>query len=153
MHCFESDEDDLAYLTSLMSDDENDTAREDTSLQCNAKVEKPKSRTESKAFDEELDTVANSRKRRPSQQTGICKKKREEQMQSTANDNQTALLEGKWSSTYLRISYKQITFVAELKAMKEKMLKMEQLLEEKTGAQQIKKGNLKCIWTQTSSRG
>ena len=95
MHCFESDGDDLEYLTSLMSDDESDNGREDSaSSQCSPKTKKPKSRIESGAFDAELDAEAKSRKRRLSRQdTRVHKKKREEQSQQE-NDNRTAILEG-----------------------------------------------------------
>ena len=91
MHCFDNDEDDLEYLTSLMSDDDNDEdGREDVSLRCDTKVEKPKSRKESGAFDEELDTVAKSRKRRHSQETQGNKKRHKEE----EKDDRTTLLEG-----------------------------------------------------------
>jgi len=90
MHCFDSDEDNLEYLASLMSEDENDDIREDIPLQC---VEKPKSRIESTVFDEELDTVAKSRKRKLSQETQVRKKSCKEQTQK-AKDDHTASLEG-----------------------------------------------------------
>lgn len=91
MHCFDNDEDDLEYLTSLMSDGDSDDGREDVSLRCSTEVQKPRSRIESGAFDEELDTVAKSRKRRHSQETPGNKKKRKEEGKE---DDRTALLEG-----------------------------------------------------------
>jgi len=61
MNEFESDEDQLEYLASLMSDGEE--ANDET--QCNTKgIEQQKSRTESQVFDKELDEVAKSRKRK-----------------------------------------------------------------------------------------
>ena len=94
MHCFDNDGDELDYLTSLMSDD-NDEAGEEVSLRCSTKVEKPKGRTESGAFDEELDTVAKNKKRRLSQETQAHKKRRKEQSrQENEKDNKTTLLEG-----------------------------------------------------------
>lgn len=90
MHCFD-DEDELEYLTSLMSDDDNEEAGEEVSG--STKVEKLKGRTESRVFDEELDTVAKNRKRRFSQGTQAHKKKHKEQS-GQENDNKTALLEG-----------------------------------------------------------
>ena len=90
MNCFDNEEDDLEYLTSLMSDDDDDDGKEDVALRCDTKVEKPKSRTESGAFDEELDTVAKSRKRRHSQETQGKKKGCKEQ----ESNNRTASLEG-----------------------------------------------------------
>ena len=97
MHCFD-DEDELEYLTSLMSDDDNEEAEEEVSLRCSTKDEKLKGRTESGVFDEELDTVAKDRKRRFSQETQArtrahIKKRRKEQS-GQENDNRTALLEG-----------------------------------------------------------
>ena len=74
-----------------MSDDDN--CEVEVSLRCNIKDDKPKSRTESGAFDEELETVAKSRKRRLSHETQAHKKRRKEQSQQE-NDNKTALLEG-----------------------------------------------------------
>ena len=91
MHCFDNDEDELEFLTSLMSDDDNDA--EEVSLRYNTKDEKPKSRTESGAFDEELETVAKSQKRKLSRETQAHKKRRKEQSQQE-NDSKTALLEG-----------------------------------------------------------
>lgn len=86
-----------------MSDDENDDGEEDVSLRCNAKVEKPKSRIESAVFDEELDTLAKSRKRRLSQEPQGNKKKRKEQTEQE-NDNRTALLEGEWCVRWNKLS-------------------------------------------------
>lgn len=96
MHCFDNDEDELEYLTSLMSDEENDDGREDVSLQRNTKVEQPKNRVESGVFDEELDTVAKSRKRRLSQETQGNKKRHKEQTEQ--ENNRTALLEGEYDA-------------------------------------------------------
>ena len=94
MHCFDNDEAELEYLTSLMSDDnDNEEEGEEISLRCSTKVEKPKSRTESGVFDDELDTVAKNRKRRLSQETQAHKKRRKGQSKQE-NDNKTALLEG-----------------------------------------------------------
>ena len=90
MHCFD-DEDELEYLTSLMSDDDNEEAGEEVSG--STKVEKLKSRSESGVFDEELETVAKNRKRKPSQETRAHKKRRKERP-GQENDNRTALLEG-----------------------------------------------------------
>ena len=87
MNGFESDEDQLEYLTSLMSDGEevND------GRQCNTKGdEQQKSRTESKVFDKELDEVAKSRKRKLSVESRKhIKKKTKEQV-----DDKTASLQG-----------------------------------------------------------
>lgn len=89
MHCFDNDEEDLEYLTSLMGgDDDDDDAREDVSLRSS---EKPKSRQESGVFDEELDAVAKNRKRRFSQEAKGDKKRLKEQQE---NDKRTASLEG-----------------------------------------------------------
>ena len=97
MQCFDNDEDDLEYLTSLMSDDDcDDEAKEEGSLRCSTNVEKPKSRTESGVFDEELDTVAKSRKRKLSQETQRAHKKRRRGESQQENENKTALLEGEW---------------------------------------------------------
>lgn len=91
-----NDEDNLEYLTSLMSDDENDATEDTTfhSLQSGgANVEKPKGRIESGAFDEELDAVAKNRKRR-SQEAQVHKKRHKRDTGRQPNDNRTALLEG-----------------------------------------------------------
>ena len=85
-----------------MSDDENDDGKEDVSLRCNAKVEKPKSRTESAVFDEELDTLAKNRKRRLSQEPQGNKKKRKEQTEQ--ENDRTALLEGEWRVRWNKLS-------------------------------------------------
>ena len=79
---FESDEDQLEYLASLMSDGEDDGTQLKTPGD-----EQKKSRTESKAFDKELDEITKSRKRKLSSESGkrVNKKKKEQVNDKTAS--------------------------------------------------------------------
>jgi len=88
MKGFESDEDQLDYLASLMSDEEDEVNINGTRTQHSTQRERQKCRTESKAFDNELDKVAKSRKRKLSGESS--NKKRKEGV-----DDKTASLQGR----------------------------------------------------------